>query len=72
MAPLAHRFYSLLSNLFYLRLKGAITMSEVNDRVRMRNEQWTAMWSKLTEKGWKTVPLWEDGAPEFHPEYEQV
>ena len=47
-------------------------MSEVNDRVRMRNEQWTVMWSELTEKGWKTVPLWENGAPEFHPEYEQV
>ena len=30
------------------------------------------MWTALTEQGWKTVQLWENGAPDFHPEYEQV
>ena len=47
-------------------------MPEMNQHTIMRNTQWAKMWSDLTAQGWKTVQLWETGAPNFHPEYEQV
>ena len=47
-------------------------MPEMNQHTIMRNTQWANMWSELTAQGWKTVQLWKTGAPNFHPEYEQV